>query len=82
MKNSSLDILSMNVINGLKQTEEDIDNLREIIKQYDGELDDIQKRAIMAELSVLTARYDVLSMRQVNLTGAYWQNNLKPKADA
>ncbi len=74
MKKRVTDLISLNILEASTQTENDLDSLRSIIKQYDDELDPAQKELILAEISILSARHDILLARSRNNTSVYGEH--------
>lgn len=71
MEKRVADLISLNILEASAQTENDLDSLRSIIKQYDSELDPTQKELILAEISILSARHDILLARSRNNASIY-----------
>jgi len=51
------------IIDGMRSTEKDLDALRSLLRNNDKTLSDAHKKAIMTEIAILSARYDLLQLR-------------------
>lgn len=51
------------IIDGMHSTEKDLDTLRSLLSNNDKILSPAHKKAIMTEIAILSARYDILQLR-------------------
>lgn len=51
------------IIDGMRSTEKDLDTLRSLLSNNDKILSPAHKKAIMTEIAILSARYDLLQLR-------------------
>lgn len=51
------------IIDGMRSTEKDLDALRSLLSNNDKILSPAHKKAIMTEIAILAARYDLLQLR-------------------
>lgn len=51
------------IIDGMRSTEKDLDVLRSLLSNNDKILSPAHKKAIMTEIAILSARYDLLQLR-------------------
>lgn len=51
------------ILDGIRATEKDLDSLRSLLSTQDEQLSPLCKQAIMTEISILSARYDILMLR-------------------
>ncbi len=51
------------IIDGVRSTEKDLDTLRSLLSNNDKILSPAHKKAIMTEIAILSARYDILQLR-------------------
>lgn len=81
MEQNTADIITLNIIDAQQQTREEIKKLKEILSDLGKELNEMQSSLIIAEITTLTARLDILIVRAQEHKSAYYEN-IKIKCNA
>ncbi len=81
MEQNTADIITLNIIDAQQQTREEIKKLKEILSDLGKELNEMQSSLIIAEITTLTARLDILIVRAQEHKNAYYEN-IKIKCNA